>query len=113
VTGLERRTRIRSVSKKRAAQNRTYLKRREAFLEANPLCAGADLNLPGVVCEGRSSTVQHAAGRRGQRLLDESLWIALCWPCHSWAELHPLEATGLRLRLPRVGRLPEDKGEVA
>lgn len=55
MTGLERRTRIRAVSKKRAAQNRIYGKRRQAFLEANPCCAALHLDLPGVTCEGRAN----------------------------------------------------------
>jgi hypothetical protein len=98
-----RRTPLKPVSDKRRVENREYSQRRKQFLEENPLCVAADLHLPGVECEGRASTVQHAAGRSGERLNDETHWLEMCWPCHSWAELHPTESDLLGLSVPRIG----------
>ena len=93
---------MRSRTPKRAAAERKYLVARRRFLEDNPRCAAADLDLP-VVCSGRADTIQHLAGRRGERLLDEALWLGLCWPHHQYAELHPTEAKALGLAKSKVG----------
>lgn len=85
---------MRRVSKKRAALIRVYMKRRAAFLVANPWCA-----LGG--CE--ATEVHHMAGR-GAALLDESRWLPLCHDHHVYVTEHPQEAYEQGWSLRRVGR---------
>lgn len=98
-----RRSPLKPRSAKRAAQMREYGKQREQRLGYDPPCSAADLPIPGVQCRGWADTIQHLAGRRGKRLNDESLFLDLCWPHHSWAELHPTEAKRLGLARSKVG----------
>lgn len=77
------------VSRKRAAQTRTYTKRRRLFLEAWPQCQFPD------GCQQPATTIQHLCGRRGERLNDETYWAASCWPHNAWAEDHTGEALAM------------------
>lgn len=60
---------------KRAAQERQYLKLNREYLEANPCCEVRD-------CHERSSEVHHMGGRENERLLDVSLFLAICHGHH-------------------------------
>jgi hypothetical protein len=92
-----RRTSLSPRSKKRAAQERTYSKRRRLFLEAWPTCQHPD------VCGSPATDVHHMAGRDGDRLLDESRWIALCRPHHEHVTAHPALAIAQGVSYPRIG----------
>lgn len=81
-------------SKKRAKQNRLYLKVREKFLE-DKIC-----EFPG--CEAEATDCHHASGRVGNNLLDFKKMKALCRPHHVWAELNPVEAKELGLSQSRL-----------
>lgn len=104
MTPLERRTRIRAVSKKRVKQGRIYTKKRKVFLEANPLCAAAPWHeLMDTECDGIATTIQHKQGRIGDLYLDESHWIGLSMPCHCWVNAFPALAVQYGLAELRVG----------
>lgn len=75
---------VKRFSKKRAKQNRLYLKLREKFLQDNPMC---QVGLPG--CRHTSTTVHHVAGRQGLRLIDVNNFLAACMPCHETIEHEP------------------------
>lgn len=79
-----RRTRIRAISSKRAAQLREYAKRRKAFLEAHPYCA--------VFVGLRATEVHHINHREGDRLNDERFWLAVSAAGHRAIHAFPAEA---------------------
>ena len=69
-----RRTPIRKVSKKRAAQLREYSKLRKVFMEHHPICE---------VCGHATATdIHHRDGRTGERLNDVNYFLAVCRSCH-------------------------------
>jgi len=74
-TPLKRsRTAIPNSTKKRAAENRLYLKRRAEWL-------------PGRICpvtKDPATEIHHKNGRRGKLLLDESGWIGVSAAGHKW-----------------------------
>jgi hypothetical protein len=73
-----KRTPIRRVSVKRAAQLRQYSSQRTTYLKAHPICH---------VCRTEYSTeIHHKQGRIGLALLDEAHWIAICRQCHRRVE---------------------------
>lgn len=79
---------IRAVSPKRAAQNSEYSRVRTAYLNSHPICARC-------ASEGRNAPatqIHDAGGREGARLVDSSLFIGCCGPCHDWIHAHPLAA---------------------
>lgn len=78
---------MRLFSKKRAKENRQYLKLRAVFLLENPVC-----KVKGNGCKGRATEVHHAAGRIGNLLLNTDYFIQICDNCHRWVELNPKEA---------------------
>lgn len=79
-----KRTPIRRVSKKRAAQLRVYSKLRKDFLEKNPVCQ---------LCNNANATdIHHGWGRIGELLNAEEHWFSICRPCHEWVHNHPSQA---------------------
>lgn len=78
---------IRRLSKKRAAENRKYLKLRTEFLVANMVCQAG---LPG--CTINALFVHHQRGRIGANLTDVSNFLAVCHSCHQKIEHEPLLA---------------------
>lgn len=103
-----RRTRLRPVSKRRAAEGRTYSAKRRAFLAAHQTCQALPIILMAghqVYMKAWSSTaatdVHHKAGRRGDAYLDETTWLAVCRTCHDWIHAHPAEARKLGLIVER------------
>jgi hypothetical protein len=92
-----KRTRMRPVSRKRAAQNRVYATLRVEFLTANPYCQNPlGCGLPAV-------DVHHRMGRVGALLLDVDHWSALCRKCHEWVGAYPEVAYSLGISERRVG----------
>lgn len=85
-------------SPKRIAQDLVYKAKRLKFLKEYPVCGA---NLSGI-CTTVSTDVHHKAGRTGELFLNEEYWIALCRACHSWTELHPVEAKEMGLSLNRL-----------
>lgn len=83
-------------SKKQQALDQAYSKLRKPFLEKHPMCQA---NLPG--CQGGATDVHHKRGR-GKWLLVTSTWMAVCRTCHSYIELHPIEATEMGFRESKI-----------
>lgn len=89
--------RIPKVSVKQGRENREYGKAASRFKKNNPVCQ-ARLEC----CKGFTEETHHMAGRIGANMLDESLWLAVCRPCHEWIERFPLKAKAMGLSLRRV-----------
>ena len=76
-----RRTPIRKVSTRRAAQLRVYSKKRIEFLFTHRRCE---------VCGNSGATdIHHKQGRVGEMLNREEHWLALCRPCHHHIHHNP------------------------
>ncbi len=88
---------IRFLSKKRAAQNVLYLKKRRIFMEQNNKCQ-AKLSR----CTYWATDVHHPQGRLGDLLTDESKFIALCRNCHTFIEENPAFAKEHGFSLSRI-----------
>lgn len=114
-TPLLRRSKpIRRVSKKRAAENRIYSRRRRWFLAGHPICqwwlgengwvetytgiytkngeelTGLELFL--VANPPLSEEVHHCAGRSGSNFLNEATWMAVSRQGHRWIHENPGKA---------------------
>ena len=94
----KQRKRIPARSSKRIKQEEEYSKKRKLFLEAHPLCKAA---LPGI-CTHTSTDVHHMKGRIGDNYLNEEFWLSSCRSCHSWIELHPIQAREMGLSLTKL-----------
>jgi hypothetical protein len=78
---------IKSVSDKMAVMLKVYKEKREKFLERYPKCqAGIE------GCTKYSSQVHHRRGRLGELLINTEYFLAVCYSCHHYIEMHPLEA---------------------
>jgi hypothetical protein len=86
------------MSKKRAQQNRLYMKLRREYLEAHPRCESP------WDCGFRATEIHHKRGRVGALLTDVTHWIALCAPCHHYATVNPAEAIACGVSESRLTR---------
>lgn len=59
---------------------------RKTYLDKNQMCQA---HLSG--CATYATDIHHKAGR-GEHMLDQSTYMAVCRNCHQWIELHPIEA---------------------
>lgn len=75
---------IKRNTKKRAAQNRLYLKLRAKFLAENELCK---VGYNG--CSIAASEIHHKIGRIGSRLTDVENFLPVCRNCHEAIEWDP------------------------
>lgn len=75
---------MRKFSKKRAAQNREYLKVRYAYLMTSDHCAARVTG-----CTLTATQIHHKRGRIGELLCDTSYFLPVCMNCHEWIEKHP------------------------
>lgn len=71
-------------SAKRKVENALYLKKRRIFMEQNKTCQA---QLSG--CTHLATDLHHPRGRLGKNLTDETNFLALCRPCHTYIETHP------------------------
>ena len=80
------RRRIAAATPQMAARRRKYLKQRDAWLALpeNKICRCCK-DVPASECH-------HSRGRRGDLLLAERFWIAVCSDCHQWIHNHMAEA---------------------
>jgi hypothetical protein len=83
-------------SKKQKALDSAYTVLRKPFMEKHPMCQAA---LSG--CQDASCDVHHKKGR-GKWLLVVDTWMAVCRPCHTWIEEHPIEATEMGFRESKI-----------
>jgi hypothetical protein len=88
---------MRAVSPKRARQLRVYRPARDAYLTEHHRC-----QFPGG-CIEPSTDLHHKAGRRGEMLLDQTRWAALCRAHHSWVTEHPAAAVEMGISELRNG----------
>ncbi len=75
---------MRAIQKSKQVEHRHYLKMRDEFLEAHPLCQA---KVSGA-CQYYASDVHHTAGRTGKLLLDQNYWMAICRLCHDFIHNH-------------------------
>lgn len=102
-TPLKRKTRLRSVSPKRAKLSRQYTHLRKQFLAGHPACQAwavickhaPESNMP-PTCPP-SQDVHHKAGRYGGNYLDVSSWLAVSRVAHDWIHRHPSKAREIGL----------------
>lgn len=80
-TMLKRRTPIRRVSKKHAAELRVYSGLRAKFLAERPYCEAR-------LCLGSLATEVHHTAKRGKNLNNVETWLPVCRPCHTYIEEH-------------------------
>lgn len=86
------RTRIKPVSKKRAAENRDYNDDRKDFIAKHPICP---------VTGDPATEIHHSAKRVAEWLNLKRYWIALSSKAHAWVEANGNEAetVGLVVRI--------------
>ena len=75
-----KRTPLRKVGKKRAAQMAKYRQARAAYLLEHPLCEAfcfEENPRPNLATE-----IHHRSSREGKLLLDEAHWLPICRQCH-------------------------------
>lgn len=89
---------MRPLSKKRAAQNRLYMKLRAEYLQAHPRCETP------WGCGNAADQIHHKRGRVGALLLDTAHWLAICAVCHNRATLNPAEAIACGVSESRLAR---------
>lgn len=105
-----RRTPLRRVSTKRAAQLKVYAKKRKAYLEAHPFCEVQQQLAYTVTRESaqlaerifgafqlrkapiQATDIHHKAGRVGEKLNDERYFMAVSRQAHDWIHSHGKEA---------------------
>lgn len=90
-------SRIANRSKKRAAQEREYIKLRDAYLLEHPICEVKQ-------CSAPATGVHHMAGRVGNLLTDTSKFLAVCMPHHLYIESHPIESKSMGYSLSRLSK---------
>lgn len=88
---------IRTVSKKRAKENKKYTTLRKQFLEDHPVC---EARLEG--CSGIADQVHHRRGKISGNFLDASTFLAICFNCHRIIEDNPEKARDLGFSEPRL-----------
>jgi len=88
--------RIPARSSKQAKLEAAYTVLRNAYLKKHPSC---EAKLPG--CSITAGEIHHSKGR-GEYLLDDTTFKAVCRTCHMWIETHPIEAKELGLSQSRL-----------
>ena len=100
-TPLKRKTRLRSVSPKRAKAQRLRRTMVAEELATRELCeAGARITQAGydARCHGLAVELHEPLTRaRGGPVLDPVNTVAICRSCHDWFHVNPAAATGLGL----------------
>ena len=84
------------VSKKMTKTMSEYERKRVAFFALHPFCQA---RLAG--CTIGAAQIHHKAGR-GENHLRIATWLPVCRNCHTWIELHPVEAKELGLSENRL-----------
>lgn len=87
-----KRSPLRRVSKRRAAQLKAYFGERKLFLAERPFCQ---------VCHSRNrnsalaTDIHHMNKRNNARLLVIDDWLAVCRCCHDYIHAHPAWARSM------------------
>lgn len=96
VRQTSKRTPLRPRSSKQQKLEAAYKVLRETFLDAHPMCQA---HLSG--CTLKATDIHHKAGR-GEYLLDQSTYLAVCRTCHTYIETHPEESKELSFSVERL-----------
>lgn len=83
--GAKPKKRIARISKRRAAQTRTYTVVRKEYLAAHPICQHGG-------CMKRSTEIHHRKGCIGELLTNERFFMAVCRPHHNHIHRYSQEA---------------------
>jgi hypothetical protein len=92
---------ISPISKKMRVTLDEYSKKRVAFLALHPICQA---KLQG--CTKDSTDIHHKEGR-GEEHNNLSTWLAVCRSCHTWIEMHPVEAKEMGFSNSRLKQTDE------
>ncbi len=96
--GKAKRKRIPATSTKRAKQLAIYRKKRVAYLQAHPFCEAWGIIWPSLAkYTPRATELHHLAGRIGDKLNDESLFMAISREAHNWVHANPAKARAIGL----------------
>jgi hypothetical protein len=87
---------IAKASSRQVKLNRAYKVIRDHYMRNHPVC---EARLHG--CTYHSTDLHHRHGR-GQFLLNEATYTALCRSCHQWAEMNPVQAKQLGISGDRL-----------
>lgn len=88
--------RIKRVSSKTAPKYREYAKRAKEARLLRPYC---EMRTP--VCTNLTQGIHHPAGRVGDKLLDDPLWMAACNACNDWVEANHEQAVAMGLKISK------------
>lgn len=88
---------IKRVGKKREKMKTIYGHLRNEFMEKNEYCQA---RLP--ECTMLATDVHHKAGRSGEKLIDETNFLAVCRSCHNFLEGHPKIAKEMGFSVSRL-----------
>lgn len=83
-----KRSKVRKVSPKRAAEHREYVRVATAYLERRPYCEA----MVGHMRIVKSTEIHHKRGRVGKLLTDDTNFLGCCSDCHKWIEENRLAA---------------------
>ena len=101
-TSAKKRTPLSPRSPKQRRIEAAYDVLRKKYLEAHQMC---EAHLGG--CSTYATDIHHKAGR-GQYMLDDTTYLAVCRTCHQYIELHPIEAKEMGFS---INRLTSNKDE--
>lgn len=82
--GLERPSRIKHTSDRRAKEYAIYLPKKAEYLKNHPVCEACKRNA--------SVDLHHKLTREGKMLYNEKYFLALCRECHTFVHDNPKEA---------------------
>lgn len=88
-TSAKKRTTLSPRSPKQKRVEAAYAVLRKSYLDSKPMC---EAHLAG--CGTYATEIHHKSGR-GEYMLDQSTYLAVCRNCHQWIELNPTEAKRL------------------
>jgi hypothetical protein len=83
-------------SEKQKSNDKLYKEKRARFMKEHPFCQAKLRD-----CTKIATELHHSKGR-GEYLLDETTFVALCEKCHRYLEDHPAEAKKLKLSGSRL-----------
>lgn len=89
---------IKAMSTRQQKLNKAYLVLREQFLKTHPICECQ------ITCDGDKSTDVHHKRGRGEYLLEDRYFLAVCRKCHTWIENSPNVAKELGFSLNRLDK---------
>lgn len=79
---------IKKISTRQQKLNAAYSAQRKVFFHGHPYCEAMIYEDAENMCTGFATDVHHKKGR-GEYILDERTWLAVCRNCHHFIETHP------------------------